>query len=272
MKGGVGKTTLTVNIAHALAVKHKKRVLLVDIDPQFNASTYLLQAAAYLKHVKEKHTIVDIFSSNRRAMVSTVHGRSERNAGVTLQTCTVNIHRETSATGKLDLVPSTLDLMMLETSQRTTENRLHGFLKSKAHNYDYVLIDCPPTISFFTQAAILASDKYVVPVRPDDLSVIGLPLLERWLDDYTENAGKDVEPIGIVFCLVRSPLPRHMRRVMDELRASRPNEVFSEHLTLGAKVAESVEKHSSIFEHAPNSKCAKELLEITEEFIDRTGT
>lgn len=160
--------------------------------------------------------------------------------------------------------------MEIQTSQRGTENRLHNFLKHKSQGYDYVLIDCPPTISIFSQAAILASDKYVVPLKPDPLSITGLPLLERWLEDTTESAGTDVTSIGIIFTLVRNPTPNTMQKVMDELRATRKDEVFDTCLSQSTKVATSVEKHKPVFLLDDNCRPAIEIERITQEFVERT--
>ncbi len=271
MKGGVGKTTLAVNVGYGLAHQHGKRVLLVDADPQFNASTYLMTEQDYLDHIndKKKHTILHIFLPRRPGHVSTVQGRASlaRKGTPSLSSCTF---RAFDGPGCLDLIPSTLALMELEMSPRTTENRLHNFLKEKAGGYDYVLIDCPPTISIFNQAAALASDGYLVPLKPDPLSTIGLPLLERWLEEFMENAGIQLVHVGMVFCMVRSPLPNRMKKVMKDLRDKRSDEVFANHMTQTTKVAESVEAHKPVFLHAKGSKWAKEVLLITEEFVART--
>jgi chromosome partitioning protein len=271
MKGGVGKTTLAVNIGWALASEHGNRVLIVDADPQFNASSYLMTDDQYLKHTQNqsKHTILDIFMPKRHDSISTVKGKKKASKkGIpTLDSCAFRVFD--SDEGHLDVVPSTLALMEIEMSQRGTENRLRNFLRDKKDAYDYVLIDCPPTISIFSQAALLASDKYIVPMKPDPLSSTGLPLLERWLDETTEAAGIEVEQIGIVFSLVRSPLPNTMFKVMRELRESRGESVFEEHLTQSTEVATSVEKHKPIFRYKPDSPRAAEVLAITQEFLER---
>ena len=179
MKGGVGKTTLAVHVAYALAAEHAKRVLLVDVDPQFNASTYLMDEEAYLARIQDdkRGTVLDIFQPRREGSLSTLNGvRRGARKKPTLANCSVPVFDDG---GRLDLVPSTLMLMEIETAPRQTEERFGRVLAEWKKQYDYVLIDCPPTISIFNQAAVLASSHYVVPLKPDPLSTIGLPLLER---------------------------------------------------------------------------------------------
>jgi chromosome partitioning protein len=274
MKGGVGKTTLTVNVASALAHVHKKKVLIVDVDPQFNATQYLLDDDAYLKHVNDpkKGNVRDIFVPRRSGPIHTVPGtsRSVNKKKMALSACTCSIFDGGAGRGKLDLIPSTLALMDIETSKRGTESKLKHYLQEKAKDYDYVIIDCPPTISIFTQAAILASDKYLVPIKPDPLSVIGLPLLERWLEDFTDDAGIDIESVGLVFSMVRGPLPTRMADLMQELRDERGQAVFNEHLSQSIDVSASVEAHQPVFRTKPNCKTAHQVLAIAQEFVDRT--
>jgi chromosome partitioning protein len=272
MKGGVGKTTLAVNVAYGLAYSHKKKVLIVDADPQFNATQYLLEDKRYLKHIKdEKCTLRDVFI-RRAGRVDTVSGKAPKHdkGKISLAKASLNIFDGGAGRGKLDLIPSTLQLMEIETSKRGTENNLRRFLADQAKGYDYVIIDCPPTISIFTQAAILASDRYLVPIKPDPLSVIGLPLLERWLEEFTEDNGKDLKSVGLVFTLVRGPLPRRMKEVMEELRSNRNDQVFKTSLSQAACVAKSVEVHKPIFLSDKSHKTAGQVLAITQEFLDRT--
>lgn len=275
MKGGVGKTTLAVNVAYGLAYFHQKKVLVVDGDPQFNATTYLMKEEQYLNHINDvkKGTLMDIFVPRRPGPVRTVPGlaRSINKKTMALAACTFTVFDGGEGNGKLDLVPSTLKMIEIETSRRGTENKLNLYLKEKATDYDYVIIDCPPTISIFTQSAILASDKYIVPVKPDPLSVIGLPLLEQWLDDYLTDNGLNVTPVGLVFTLVRGATPKRMQEVMTDTRRDRGDEVFVQQLSEATTVAESVEAHRPVFLYQPRSKTAREIKAITAEFIERTS-
>ena len=273
MKGGVAKTTLAVNVAYALATIHDQKVLVVDCDPQFSASQYLLEDDVYLDHIRTKGTILDIFVPRRGAGVNTVTGTTKRanKAKLLLSDCICSIFKDPARGGKLDLIPSTLALMELETSKRGTENKLRNYLHDKAGGYDYVIIDCPPTISIFTQAAILASDHYLVPIKPDPLSVIGLPLLERWLEDFTDDAGFNIDRVGIVFTLVRGQTPARMQEVMDDLRSERGDEVFACVLSESTDVSGSVEAHKPVYQHKKYSKTAGEVKRIAQEFFDRTS-
>lgn len=275
MKGGVGKTTLAVNVAYGLAQLHRKQVLLVDCDPQFNSTQYLLEDDDYLKHIsdKKKGTLRDVFVPRQPGNVSTVRGLAKptNKTKMAIEACTCRIFNGGPGRGRLDLIPSTLNLMDIEFSRRGTERNLKAYLEQKAIGYDYVLIDCPPTISVFTQAAILASDKYLVPIKPDPLSVIGLPLLEVALQEYCDDAGQEIESAGIVFTLVRGPAPTRMQEVMADLRAERGEEVFDSELGLATVVAESVEYHQPVFQFRRRSKAARQIVEITEEFLQRTG-
>ena len=272
MKGGVGKTTLAVNLAYGLAYFHGKKVLLVDVDPQFNATQSLLGEDAYMAHLDDpkKHTIEDILVPKRAGRVRTLVGLSRpTKLGIELSTCICQIASETPTKGKLDLLPSNLALVDVETAPRQSEGRLKRFIRQKATHYDFILIDCPPTISIFTQAAILASDMYVVPVKPDPLSVVGLPLLERWLEDYIEATGSSIVQAGLIFTMVRRPLPQAMKTVMATVRSARPKEVFSAELDQSTNVAASQNVQQPVFLFKKGSKAAQQVQKITAEFLRR---
>jgi chromosome partitioning protein len=276
MKGGVGKTTLAVNVAYALADLHKKKILLIDCDPQFNATQSLVDDKDYLKHIQaKKGTLKDIFIPKSQAPVSTLTGSSRvtSRTKMPLSECTINVFTSYgTVAGKLDLIPSVLDLVEVQNSPRQTENRLKAYVKEKAGGYDYVLIDTPPTISIFTEAAILASDGYLVPIRPDPLSVIGLPLLEKYIQDYTVDFGGVIKQVGIVFTQVRTPTPKAMRAVMDDIRRSRKEAVFQPVATVSTNVAESVTAHKPVFRFQKAGNALKlQYVKIAEEFLKRVG-
>jgi chromosome partitioning protein len=275
MKGGVGKTTLAVNVAYALAHQHGKQVLIVDGDPQFNATQCLLDDDDYLSHIKTKSTLKDVFLPRRSGAINTTTGMAKTvtRAKMGLADCTVEIFGGGHGKpGRLDLLPNHLSIIEAEMAPRGAEKRLKSFLKERASKYDYVIIDCPPTISFFTQAAMLASDKYLVPLKPDWLSVVGLPLLERYIEDFTDDNGIQLEQIGLVFTMVTGNIPLAMKAVMDQIKKERKTDVFKDFMSHSTNVNRAVEEHLPIFLYRKASaKLKMQVLDIAAEFLKRTG-
>jgi len=196
MKGGVGKSTLTVNLAwHFASYRNwRKKVLVVDLDPQFNASQYLLgvkQYEAILK--KNKPTVWDIFEHGTRTpggKVSTLDPHAP-----------IFAHRVFHGGGKIDLIPSRLELAFsLKNPGQNKERRLSRLIKDVEDEYDLIVIDCAPTESVLTTAAYLSSDWLLVPVKPEYLSTIGLPLLVNSMQDFKEEyENKALNLAGVVF-------------------------------------------------------------------------
>ena len=182
MKGGVAKTTLTANIAWALTTIYKKNVLMIDVDMQANLSQYFMKPKDYADLINKKGkfenklTVMDIYQK-KMARPSTV-----KESDTSIEEPEVNIEnlKRTIYSGPestLDLIPSTLELVYLDHTD--AENRLKRFINEIKENYHYILIDCPPTMSFFTKSALIASDAYLIPIKPDHLSSFGFLLLER---------------------------------------------------------------------------------------------
>jgi chromosome partitioning protein len=264
MKGGVGKTTLAIGLAWELA--KTKRVLLVDIDPQFNATQWAIPAEDYLNWVKSKHTILNVFQPNGPAGFQ--HGSKAE--AVKAPTAASAIVKVKEGHWSLDVLPSTLELMKLDAAPRGTENRLRVFLEKVRSTYDYILIDCPPTASLFSYSAFLASDAYLVPVKPDPLSVLGLPLLDRAMLDYEERSGQELPRLGLVFTQVRQT--EAMRATMEQVRQEYLGEVFQGQIMQTTGVAEAVEDNSPLQTfHKTSGTLKTPLAQICSEFIERAN-
>jgi len=197
MKGGVGKTTLAVNLADALARREDKRVLLVDLDPQFNATQCLLSGDEYVaRRAAGGDTIVSIFVESEHQVVSAVTGA---------KTATAKKLEDIEAwyiKPNLDLIPGDLELHRLDMGGgQGRELRLKRYLQKVKDRYDYVIIDTPPTPSHWMTSALLASDWYLVPVKPEPLSRVGIDLLRGVVDRISENHGHDIECLGVVITL-----------------------------------------------------------------------
>lgn len=206
MKGGVGKSTLAANLGWHGAYRSNKRVLLVDLDPQFNLSQYVLGTDGYEAHLgKEKPTIWDVFE--QFTPTSTAKAASFSPADAIAQ---VRIWDDGS---RLDLVPSRLELAWTLKNPHEKEQLLRDFLDEVRDEYDLILIDCAPTESMLTTASYLASDFLLVPVKPEFLSTIGLPLLVRSLEDFTKKHKKETPPklAGVVFNATSASKVEHQR-------------------------------------------------------------
>jgi chromosome partitioning protein len=204
MKGGVGKTTLSFNFAWYAAWKQKLRVLAVDLDPQANLSQYFLGAEGYLEHLeRDGRTVVEIFeqfSATTRARPSP----SPVKASEVIQT----LHKWKDGS-MLHLIPSRLELAWTLKNPTEKAHLLPKFLAKREEDYDLIIIDCAPTESILTTAAYLSSRYVVVPVKPEFLATIGLPLLERSLREHKlSREDQDLDIAGIVF---NDADPQHVR-------------------------------------------------------------
>jgi chromosome partitioning protein len=196
MKGGVGKSTLTVNLAWHFSARSNwaKRVLVVDLDPQFNASQYLLGVSQYEALLKAaKPTVWEIFEQNTRTPSGRTIKLKPHDPILAVQ--------EFYNGGKIDLIPSRLELAFsLKNPGGQKERQLNKIISKIQGEYDLILIDCAPTESILTTAAYLASQYLLVPVKPEYLSTIGLPLLVNSMQDFKNDYEESTLSLaGVVF-------------------------------------------------------------------------
>lgn len=258
MKGGVGKTTLSVNISYILSHFHQKRVLLIDIDPQFNATQYLVDQDQIVEHFQNKKTIVDIIMPKKEEEIDLVgRGKRKKAPPQKLSDFIINISE------RFDIIPSSLSLIEIENSERGAEHRLKNFIKNFCKHYDIIIIDCPPTLGIHTLSAFLASEYYLIPIKPDNLSSLGLPLLERALERYKDNHSHRLKSLGQVFTIV-DLRPSLTFEVMKDIKATgRP--CLTAYSSQSTQIAESV---SNIVEfYSKSGRYQTEFKDIVAEIL-----
>ena len=196
----MGKTTLAVNIADFLVKRYSKKVLLIDVDPQFNATQCLLRGEEYIEYIEANGTtIIDIFDRKKATSVSTVGGLSTKESLPYSEIHPYQTERN------FDLIPGQLDLFRFEMAPgQGTEHRLKNYLSyiKETEDYDICIIDCPPTPSVWMTSALIASDYYLIPSKPDPISMTGLDLLESIIKERKENYACSCKCAGLVLTMV----------------------------------------------------------------------
>lgn len=268
MKGGVGKTTLAVNLADCLNRRHDKSVLLVDLDPQFNATQCLFSGEEYVEKRKSgEHTIIQIFKDTPTTLIDPIDGPIEI-PNVSLEDVKPWVIRE-----GFDLIAGDLELFRLDIGGgEGRERRLKRYLeKSGAKDaYDFVIIDTPPTPSHFMNAALLASSHFVVPVRPEPLSRVGIDLLRGVINRVTENHGLDLECVGVVVTIVdgRATIVYESARKYLDSDSFWAGKRFKASLPSRTGVARAQGRQENILD-AGDTDSLRALTRITNEFLER---
>jgi chromosome partitioning protein len=264
MKGGVGKSTLATNLGWYFAQLLDKRVLLVDLDPQFNASQYALGVNGYLK-IEESGapTVVDIFDQ----YTPTGNGNKKK---LTPETVIQNV-RSWRDGGKLDLIPSRLQLSWILKNAQGKERLLANFLEKISDRYDLILIDCPPTESMLTEAAYFACDYVLVPVKPEFLATIGLPLLGQSIREFEDKENHEIELVGIVFNATQSTAEQH-RAKADVRKLAREQDwhIFQNEISYSASYPSGARQGRPIYltDYARSSR-VREFRDFATELTER---
>ena len=274
MKGGVGKSTLAINLAWHFADAYHwgKRVLVVDLDPQFNASQYLIGVEEY-KVIRDQNklTVYDLFEHNSDVL------SGSPDFDIKNATYKVNNYsdRYIVGVGRIDLLPSSLELALSLRNPSQKEGRFTKALSQIEDRYDLILIDCAPTESVLTTAAYLASDYLLVPVKPEYLSSIGLSLLGNSMGDYNSNyRDRQVELAGIVFNSTSEYSPEENLSKSDVRNIARQSDwyVFDAEVPFSRSFPKGAREGKPIFRTSYSRSHQRQRFEnFAEEFAGRIG-
>lgn len=240
LKGGVGKTTTTVAIGEMLSGEFRKRVLIIDLDPQTNATTMLIGEKRWEELNDTNCTLAQLFKD---ALAEDPNDRAF-DLDATLQQGVSNV----DAVRTLDLLPSSLDLIDIQDRLGSmSSGRFHSDVPTDIlrratrriiDDYDYVLVDCPPNLGIITLNGLRISNSYIIPTIPDFVSTYGIPQIKTRVGAFADAIGEAIDPLGIVISKFDSRSTVH-RTTRDRL--AREGRVFETIIPQSNQIAASGE-------------------------------
>ena len=250
-KGGVGKTTTTVNLAAGLA-KVGQRVLMVDLDPQGNATM-----GSGVDKRKLAHTVYDVLLES-----------------ATLSEARIKSDRLIEAGCSYDILGSNRDLAgaeveLVDVDRR--ETRLKEALAPVLAEYDFILIDCPPALSLLTLNGLCAAHGVIVPMQCEYFALEGLSDLVNTIKQVHANLNKDLEIIGLLRVMF-DPRITLQQQVSDQLKAHFGDKVFNTVIPRNVRLAEAPSYGLPGLAFDPSARGSQAFVEFAKEMVERLGS
>ena len=244
-KGGVGKTTSTINMGACLA-EYGSKVLLVDLDPQG-----ALSAGLGLTHDDIEDTIYDVMLDSHTSIHSAI--------------------QHTGVAG-LDLVPANIDLSAAEIQMVNEVGREHTLaraLRPVRRDYDFIIIDCQPSLGLLTVNALACSQGVIIPMECEFFSLRGLALLTDTVEKVSDRINFDLEVMGILVTMF-DRRTKHAREVMSRVVDYFGDKVFDTVITRTVRFPETSVAGEPITTWAPNSPATQQYRNLAKEVIERS--
>lgn len=228
LKGGVAKTTTLVQLAETLAFMKGKRVLVIDLDPQTNATIALMGESRWEAADEARQTIAQLFLDQIHETRIFDVGRAIVRGVSNLNRITIPPEMELGPEvtyPRIDLLPSSIRLIEAQDRMADISTRSHytispmevirRALESRFSQYDYVLIDCPPNLGYITQNGLEVSDFYLVPTIPDKLSTYGIPQIVKTISRLRQARGLKIACMGVLVTKFQTGSNIHKRGLDD---------------------------------------------------------
>lgn len=260
MKGGVGKTTLCIGIAEYLAHFMNTKVLLIDLDPQFNTTQSIMNLydleEKYLDEYKKNKTVKRLFESS-----TTISDRPQVPTA-----CDLIVELD----DHMSIIPGTIDLIVEDKNNSSSRaKRLRKFIYENEllDQYEYIFIDCPPTISLYTDAALIASDFYLVPIKVDRYSILGVQLLNNVIEKLSYDEELNIIPLGKVYTMIDS-ITDKTQKIIDSIEDDEISKTITSFSTKTSFVRDLMVGNQGNFSSKYN-KSEQDIKKICEEFKKR---
>ena len=309
MKGGVGKTTITKEVGYHLATTRNKKVLLIDVDPQLNLTQSLFrffdfaQTEELAKQIEAEEAAVEEESVDKESDEDTTDAIEVAGDPVSvarpshhaLKISKVSIEKVFNSSSSspatedvaiqqlnenLSIVPGELgiEFTLRNLNSGKIENGIYDFIKKNnlREKYHYILIDCPPTYSSYTIAALKPSDYLLVPVKPEAYSITGVDMLMKVVksviednDPYFEN--KPLKTLGVIYTDIRQSPSTGTQKIIDDINTSQELSKHEVHFFTTRFLSNAYMKNKlDYFIDASNSAKSKQNLEVlVDEILER---
>ncbi|PMB19218.1 cobyrinic acid a,c-diamide synthase [Fischerella thermalis CCMEE 5198] len=284
MKGGVGKTTLSVNIAACLAKEHGKRVLVLDLDSQISATLSLMSPMEFAKRRKNRKTfrylidqIINPEPEQKHTIQDIIISQVCNLPGLNLLPGDIDLYDEFVVSEMLHQQAVTLGEKDFETIWNRFERVLLGkLLEPVRKEYDFIILDCAPGYNLLTRSALATSNFYILPAKPEPLSVVGIQLLERRIaqlkESHEHEAKIDIQMLGIVFTMSNANLltGRYYKQVMQRVHQDFGAEkICQTQIPVDVNVAKAVDSFMPVILNAPQSSGSKAFSQLTQELVQK---
>ena len=244
-KGGVGKTTTAVNIAAAVA-KLDNKVLLVDIDPQGNATS-----GVGVNKRDVEHSSYELITQPSESPNTVIHSEFKN----------------------LDIIPASIDLAGAEVEMVDMENRvmrIKDALKKIKRNYDFIFLDCPPSLGLITLNAFAASDSVLVPMQCEYYALEGLSQLMSTIKQVKKLYNKNIKLEGVLLTMYDGRLNLTVQ-VVNELKKYFPDKLFSTSIPRNVRLSEAPSFGQPVIYYDASSRGAKAYTALAKEFLENNS-
>ena len=241
-KGGVGKTTTNINLAAGLAIKGKK-VLVLDIDPQGNTTSGLGISKRGLENTMYEVLITDSYDPKNAVRHTVVEG--------------------------LDIIPASVELAGAEVEMvqlEGREKRLKRALDTIRDGYDYIFIDCPPSLGLLTINSLTAVDSVLIPIQCEFYALEGVSQLMSTIELVRKSMNKNLEIQGVILSMFDGRTNLSIQ-VVEEVKRYFKQKVYTTVIPRNVRLAEAPSYGLPIMEYDPRSNGARAYMEFAEEFL-----
>ncbi len=242
-KGGVGKTTSAHNLSYALA-EEGKNVLIIDLDPQMNLSTTM-----GIDCYAQKNSIYDVLKDKELPLRSVIQKTDHEN---------------------LDVIPSSFDLTgaELEFTRRISSASLldRSFSTSLREDYDFIIIDCPPSLGILTINALSASNYVIIPMQPEVYGLYGIEMLLSTYEEIQEEVNHELEIMGVLITMHDARLSLH-KEMTEKINEYFKKKVFDTIIKTNTTLKEAQSNNQTVFEYDGRARGAKNYMSLAKEVI-----